>query len=280
MASNASKLIPSDPEKVTITRNLAPTIKIFSAPFLRVGRIKVGGRGTIVQLASGNLAVFSPVALTDAVKSEVASFGNGQIKYITALDKEHHIFLEPWHKAFPDAVVIGPEPLLESRAKQGYSNFTKDVWRVFPINAEGKAAFTISEEFDREFEYEYVSAHANHELVFHHKPTRTLIEADLMFNLPATEQFSRTGVSATSGILTRIVNAINTTHGSAIWQKRLLWYALSASDRTGFNRSMGKIAGWDFDRIVPCHGDVIEKGGKWVFEKVFSWHLEALKKGK
>ncbi|KAK4565393.1 hypothetical protein LTR86_004010 [Recurvomyces mirabilis] len=262
MAFNASKLIPSDPEKVTITRNLAPTIKIFSSPFLRVGRIKVGGRGTIVQLASGNLAVFSPVALTDAVKSEVAAFGNGQIKYITALDKEHHIFLEPWHKAFPDAVVIGPEPLLESREKQGYSNFTKDVWRVFPINAEGKAAFTISEEFDREFEYE------------------TLIEADLMFNLPATEQFSRTGVSATSGVLTRIVNAINTTHGSAIWQKRLLWYALSASDRTGFNRSMGKIAGWDFDRIVPCHGDVIEKGGKGVFEKVFSWHLEALKKGK
>jgi len=97
MASGAAKLIPSDPEKVMVIRKITPDIITCSTPFLRFGRIKVGGRGTIVRLATGNLAVFSPVALTDTVKQEIASLG-GKMGYIVALDQEHHIFLESYHK--------------------------------------------------------------------------------------------------------------------------------------------------------------------------------------
>lgn len=50
-----------------------------------------------MRLATGNLAVFSPVALTDTVKQEIASLG-GKMGYIVALDQEHHIFLESYHK--------------------------------------------------------------------------------------------------------------------------------------------------------------------------------------
>ncbi|KAK5113094.1 hypothetical protein LTR62_003673 [Meristemomyces frigidus] len=279
MASSAQKLIPSDPDKVTVSRNVTPTIKTFSAPFLRFGLIKVGGRGTIVQLRSGNLAVFSPVALTEGVKKEIAAFGNGRVKYITALDQEHHIFLSPWHDAYPEAIVIGPETLEEYRKKQGYPTISQQAWKGFPKSAAAKASFRVSEEFDQEFEYEYVSAHANQELVFNHKPTRTLIEADYLFNLPATEQFSRSGVDTSAGLMSKLFNALNNTQGSAVWQKRFIWYAISAGDRKGFNASTSRIAQWDFDRIIPCHGDVIEKGAKGIFEKVFSWHLEAARKG-
>jgi hypothetical protein len=277
MATSAQKLIPSDPEKVTVVRALTPTLKTFSAPFLRVGRIKVGGRGTVVQLASGNLAVFSPTALTDLVKKEVAAMGTGEVKYITALDQEHHIFLEPWSKQWPDAVVLAPETLPGLRQKQGYGGIAESAWRLFKKDT--KREVKISEEFDREFDYEYVPGHANKELVFCHKPTRTLIEADLMFNLPATEQFSKTSLDVNSGFLTRLMNHLNNTKGEAIWQRRLIWYAISSGDRTDFNKSIGEIAKWDFDRVVPCHGDVIETGGKGVFEKVMRWHLDALKKG-
>lgn len=84
-------------------------------------------------------------------------------------------------------------------------------------------------------------------------------------------------MSPTSGILTKIFNSLQHTRGEAIWQKRLLWYAL-AEDKKAMNASMARIASWDFDRIVPCHGDVIEQGGKGIFEKVMSWHIEAAKK--
>ncbi|KAK5713519.1 hypothetical protein LTR15_011219 [Elasticomyces elasticus] len=277
MASSASKLIPSDPERVMVIRSLTSTLKIFSVPFLRFGRIKLGGRGTVVQLASGNLAVFSPVALTETVKKELALMGTGQIKYITALDQEHHIFLSPWHEAFPDAKVIAPETLPAYRSKQNYPEIPKENWVLFRKNQ--PQTWKVGEEFDSEFDSEYVSAHQNQEIVFNHRPTRTLIQADLLFNLPATEQHSKAGVSATSGLLTKLFVGINNTKGEATWQKRFIWYAISSGDRTGFNKSVGRINQWDFERIVPCHGDVIEKGGKGVFEKVFGWHLDALRKG-
>lgn len=81
-----SKLIPSDPSAVMVIRKVTENITTLSAPFFRFGHIKVGGRGTLVKLQSGGVAVFSPVALTPEVKETVASLG--ELKYIAALDIE------------------------------------------------------------------------------------------------------------------------------------------------------------------------------------------------
>ncbi len=44
----ASKLVPSDPTKVMVIRDVVPNvITTFSVPFWRYGLIKVGGRGTV-----------------------------------------------------------------------------------------------------------------------------------------------------------------------------------------------------------------------------------------
>ena len=43
----SSKLIPSNPEKVMVIRKVTPDIVTLSVPFLRFGRIKLGGRGTL-----------------------------------------------------------------------------------------------------------------------------------------------------------------------------------------------------------------------------------------
>ena len=134
---------------------------------------------------------------------------------------------------------------------------------------------SIDPEFDSEFEYEFVYAHANKELVFNHKPTKTLIEADLLFNYPSTEQFSKTGVSATSGVLTKLFGSLTNTYGNG--QKRFIWYAVSSGDRAGFSAAVSNINKWDFDRIIPCHGDVVETGGKGIFQKVMEWHLNSKK---
>jgi len=268
-----SRLVPSDPAKVMVIRDVVPkVITTLSVPFWRFGRIKIGGRGTIVRLQSGALAVFSPVALTDDVKRKVAELG--EVKYIVALDAEHHIFLGPWHQEYPNTQVLGPETLPEKRAKQKNEN----VPFAF-VFSKGTPITTISPEFDAEFDWEYVPAHRNKELVFHHKPTRSLITADLMFNLPATEQFSKTGIDANSGILTKIFGALLSTKGTAIWQQRTIWHGTSSSDRPGFAQSVARINKWDFERIIPCHGDVIEGTGKGIFEKVFQWYLDLAKQG-
>lgn len=132
-------------------------------------------------------------------------------------------------------------------------------------------------QFDAEFDYEFVHAHPNKEIVFNHKPTRTMIQADLIFNLPGTEQFSRTGDDPSTGLLTKLFSYFNNTAGEAIGQRRFLWF-ISRRDRPGYNQSIAKINKWDFDRMIPCHGDVIETGAKGIFETVMAWHLAEDKK--
>lgn len=215
------------------------------------------------------MAVFSPVALTDDVKAKVASMG--EVKYITALDIEHHIFLGPWHAAYPNAKVLGPEGLPEKRKSQK----NEDVPFSYVFDPK-KPIESVDADFDREFEYEYVAAHMNKELVFCHKPTKTLIQADLIFNYPSTEQFSKTRTPATSGILTKLFGSLTNTNGNG--QKRFIWYGPGSKDRLGFGKSAARINSWDFDRIIPCHGDVIETGGKGVFQKIFEWQLDLAKK--
>ncbi|KAF2634609.1 hypothetical protein P280DRAFT_413423 [Massarina eburnea CBS 473.64] len=265
-----SKLIPSNPDQVMVIRDLVPrTITTLSVPFLRFGKLKIGGRGTIVRLQNGSLAVFSPVALTSEVKQKVAEMG--EVKYITAMDIEHHIFLGPWHAAYPNAKVIGPEGLPEKRKSQ--NNEDVPFATVFTTS---NTHPSIDPDFDAEFDYEYVPAHQNKEIAFHHKPTKTLIQADLLFNYPSTEQFSKTGVDPTSGILTKLFGAVTNTQ--SVWQKRFIWYGISSGDRQGFAQSVARINQWDFERMIPCHGDVVETEAKSVFQRVFDWHLELAKK--
>ena len=46
-----SKLIPSNPEKVMVIRKVTPDITTLSVPFLRFGKLKIGGRGTLGKLS-------------------------------------------------------------------------------------------------------------------------------------------------------------------------------------------------------------------------------------
>lgn len=265
-SKSAAKLIPNDPSKVMVIRDLTPQVTTFSVPFARFGHVKVGGRGTLVKLQTGSLAIFSPVALTPEVKAKVAQ--QGQVKYIVAPDFEHHIFVSPWSKEYPDAQVIGVEGLPEKREKD---DATKGVPFAHVFTQGNKRDVKISPEFDAEFDYEYFHSHINKELVFLHRPSRTMIEADLMFNLPATEQYSKTGVDAGAGVLTKLFSSVWNLRGEMTAQRRFLWYMGSGGDRKGFADSVKRISDWEYDRVVPCHGDVVETGGKNVMSHLLAW---------
>ncbi|OAX83485.1 hypothetical protein ACJ72_02155 [Emergomyces africanus] len=270
----ASKLVPPRPEDVMVIRKVQSDIITLNVPFYRFGYAKIGGRCTIVRLQSGPLVVFSPVALTPDARDAVNSLG-GNVKYIVAPDMEHHIFLTSWKEAYPNAQIIAPEGLKEKREKNPE---TRGISFDYIFTAANRRTLKISDEFHADFDVEYFHSHPSREIVLLHKPSKSLIEADLLFNLPATEQFSRSGESATEGIISKLFSTFQSTKPPALGQKRFIWYVLSAKDRKGFAQSAATIVGWNFDRIIPCHGDVIESGGKEIFRNLFDWNLEVAKK--
>lgn len=275
----SSKLIPANPADVMVIREITPNVVTLSVPFRRFGKLRVGGRGTIVRLTSGTLAVFSPVALTADVKAKLAALG-GSVGYIIAGDMEHHIFISDWAKEFPNAKIIGPEGLPEKRAKATDAKIGKEKF-AFVFTPTKRDASSISEEFAADFETEYVAAHPNKEVVLFYKPDKVLIQADLMFNQPSIEQYSR-ATEAEKNVhpwLNKIWNGLLSTAGEAKAHKRVQWYVFSNGnkDRAGFNASIKKIASWDFTTLIPCHGETIEGNGKEVFQKIFEWHLKGSK---
>ncbi|KAI9045302.1 uncharacterized protein KD926_008727 [Aspergillus affinis] len=279
----APQLFPKNPSESMVIRNVTSDVVTMSLPFARFGRLKFGGRGTLgplayhitrtVKMESGSIAVFSPVSLTPEVQAAVTSLG-GNVKYIAALDLEHHLHLTSWKNAYPDAEIIAPEGLWEKR--QSNPEFKDTPFRHI-FRKEDQRPRKVSDEFDAEFESEYVYGHPSRELVFLHKRSRTLIEADLLFNLPAREQYSKSNESA-KNFLTSVICPALSTAAPATWQKRFVWYVLSTADRSAFTESMRRINHWDFNRLIPCHGDVIESGAKGVFRTVMEWFLENDKK--
>jgi hypothetical protein len=208
----------SAPSSSLVIRSLTPEITTFSVPFLRYNKFKFGGRATLVRLATGNLAIFSPIPLSPDVSTTITNLG-GNLRYIVAPDIEHHMQLGPYKTAYPSATVIGPEGLREKRAKQG----DQDVVIDYEFTKANRHSLKLPEELAREFEVEYWDGHANQEITFLHKPTRTFIEADLLFNLPAREQYSKTGEDPTKGIFTKLMLYFTNTKPGHKGQQRFIW---------------------------------------------------------
>ncbi|KAL1898407.1 hypothetical protein Cpir12675_001872 [Ceratocystis pirilliformis] len=289
--SNTPGLAPADPEAVVVFANPTPNILTLSVPFLRYGRFPIGGRATVARLRDGSLAVFSPIALTPSVHSVVREFG-GDVRYIIAPDIEHHLFLSAWKSAFPEAQLIGVEGLPEKRAAaaaaapasgnglppaDSYSSpQITDIPFTTVFEATNKARLSISPAFDESFSYEYVDGHRNKELVFLHKADRVLIQADLIFNLPATEQYSKAPqefAEKTSSRAYKIFRSFMHTNVAHMKRPRI-WQHYMAENRASYKESMRRIVAWNFDTIIPCHGDVMKGDGKQRFMSLMKPFLD------
>lgn len=239
----------------TVIRTLNSSVTILSKPFSRFGIFRIGGRSSIVKLRSNNLAIFSPVAITPAVRRKVDELGN-QVKYLIAPDYVHHLYIGEWKKTFPQAQVIGVEglPTKKNDVKFDYV-FTK------------KEHPTLPKEFTDEFDCVYFSGFVNKDLCMFHKPSKTLLVADLLFNLPAHEQYSQSKSNPTAG-LSKLFNMLS---WRSTMHKRFLWY-LAGADRASMIRDAKTVAAMDKQTIVPCHGDVVHNANQ-AWNEVYSWFL-------
>ncbi|KDQ60115.1 hypothetical protein JAAARDRAFT_32487 [Jaapia argillacea MUCL 33604] len=232
-----------------VIRQLTPDISIFSRPFARFGFLPWGGRSTAIKLSNGHVWVLASTPLSEETKSTIDAMG--EVKYIVSPDSLHHLFLAEFKKAYPEAKLIGVAPLVERKKAEG---LTLD-------GAYGADPADTKYGFEDDISACHFPGHANSDVAFLHKPSKTLIEADLLFNLPATEQYSKSKSSASNFIANRL-NPFSGLH------KTLIGGVIK--DKVTMTRDAKTVESWDFDRIIPCHGDVIETGGKKAWQSAYS----------
>ena len=223
-------------------RQLDDDVWITETPLRFLG-IEVGARMTIARLPDSKLLLHSPVAVSAELVSEVAALGT--VAYLVAPNRLHHLFVGPWKEAFPEALVYVAPGLETKRADL-------EIAGVLTDEPEATWAESLDQVLMRGFSL------AN-EVVFFHRPSRTLIATDLAFN-----------VGASSPLPTRLFVRLAGGYGRLA---PTLLERLGIRDRAAFRESLERILAWPFERVVVAHGEVSEKGGREELVRGYRWLL-------
>ncbi|SCV72445.1 BQ2448_3982 [Microbotryum intermedium] len=285
MATNAPA--PVNPELVI--RKLSESTTIFSCPFARGGLVPFGGRSTAIKLQDGNVWLIASHPLDPDTLTTLNNLG--PTKFIVSPDREHNIFLQQYINAYPEAQVFVPLGVKENWQKKGQTSlinritftFGQGKGDPFPALTNGEI---LSADFGKAHGNEDVSRfmsiselepHAETrffsrgmQIAFLHVPSKTLIQADLLFNLPPDEQYSKSSKKSTAFLASNLLRPGTTGH------KRLAWY-LMGKDKKVMAQQAKVISAWDFDRMIPCHGNVMESGAKAAWNSTYDWYINGKK---
>ncbi|THH30563.1 hypothetical protein EUX98_g3624 [Antrodiella citrinella] len=239
-----------------VIRQLTPEITTFSKPFSKfLGLLPMGGRSTAIKLSDDTLWVIASTPLTRGTKDAIDDM-NATVVYIVAASADHHFYLTEWHKAYPEAKVIGVQGLPEKKKGEDWQ-FTGS-YGVDPADA--------TYGFEDEIKAIYFSGFSKKDVAWFHVASKTLLVADLIFNLPATEQYSK---SDSPNAKPAFFFPKFEPYSDGF--KKFLW--AEGKDKSEMKRDAKAVAEWDFERIIMCHGDVIEKDAKKAWESAFSRYL-------
>lgn len=209
---------------------------------LRFAGLEVGTRMSVVRLAGGELLLYSPVRLDSALRAELDALG--QVRFVVAPNRFHHLFAGEAVAAYPDAELYGAPGLDRKRADLDFRGVLGD---EAPAGWKGQLEQCFIAGFP-----------LINEVVLFHPPSRTLLVCDLAFHLSPEQPLS-----------TRLVLRLGGVRDfGPTYLERLL-----ARDRAAARRSLERILAWDFSRVVVAHGDVLESGGREALRAAYAWLL-------
>ncbi|ODQ80144.1 hypothetical protein BABINDRAFT_7622 [Babjeviella inositovora NRRL Y-12698] len=255
------------------SRQLTPLVTIHSCPFTRGPVIKFGARMALIKLPNTNVVVWSALPYGPEAELCFASIGkHAKVSNVIIPDFEHTMAARDYVNQFPGVSVVGMEGVDESRVTPlTGGKFTAE--HANKVLKGSELAQILKGENAQDlvdnFEFVYVPGHQNHELVMFHPESKTLFEADLLFNIqPKSEQYGN--INPTTG-LSFIARYLQPYSKVGNW---LLSKIIPVSE--GNKQGLAAIASWEFERIVMCHGEVIEgkQASKLAFDAAFAGHYK------
>lgn len=222
----------------TELQQLEPNLWLLEQPFRFFGT-QIGTRTTIVRLADGRLWIHSPGPDLPAVYKQVRQLGT--VAFLIAPNPFHHLFLPHAMRMFPDALAYGPRAVQKKHPGLDLS----------PFNQQAAA------DWGNQIQFLKLAGLKLGEYVFFDRASRTLLLTDLLFNLQG-EDFATRLMLQVEGVKGKL----GCTH---LVSKLLL------SDRKLLRAVCEQILSWDFERIIMCHGEVVEKEARSGFAKAMAW---------
>jgi hypothetical protein len=237
--------------RTTSTRALfevAPDLWASEAPLRYLG-FEMGRRMAVVRLRSGDLLIHSPAPLSHDLRKALDRLG--AVRFIVAASILHgHRDMGRYADAYPLAELCAVAGLERRRPDLRF-----DRWLSPAPEPEW------ADDLDQMLlDGQRLGRRDLNEFEFMHRKTRTLITGDLVFNI-GPEWPLRTRLLAWGP-------AMRTRLGPTVA------FRLGIRDREAARKSVTRMLEWDFDRILPGHGEIIESGGKAALTRDLAWLLQ------
>lgn len=200
----------------------------------------VGTRMTVIRLPGGALWLHSPIAMDETLRAEVDALG--VLAHIVAPNLYHHVYAGAWKTAYPDATLWGAPGLAKKRKDLGFDATLGEL----PDPAWAEVIDQVP-----------LRGCMFGEVVFFHRPSRTLVTADLIENFDSSPYLATRLYLKAAGI-----------HGKPGVSRML---RPIYRDRAAVRASLEHMLAWDFERIVLAHGNPIERDAKATLRAAYAW---------
>jgi hypothetical protein len=217
-----------------------PGVWIATDPVRFVG-LRLTATMAVVELSGGRLLLFSPVEMTPERRAAIEALGT--IAHLYAPNTFHHLWIGAWANAYAGAVVHAPCGL---RAKRPDLRIDRDHDRDAPA------------ELATTFDEVHVDGFMLEECALVHRPSGTLLVADLIHN-----------IGRPKGLWTGIYTRTMGFYDRVALSRFLRWTAFH--DRASARASIDRIAGCHFDRLVLGHGSPIHTGARAALLGAYAW---------
>jgi hypothetical protein len=234
-----------------VLNQLAPDLWVADQPLSVLG-IQLGTRMTVVRLGSSGLFIHAPIPLTPALQRELDDLG--PVQAVVAPNAMHHLYIGDFMKAYPQAQFFTAEGVARKRPELRFHGVLGD-----------RPEFLWGSDLDQ---LPLRGCPKLNEVAFLHRASRTLIVSDWLFNFSSRPSDSASRPSGGRPLLTRLYLRLMGAWGGPR-QSRLLRAFIT--DKHAARESADRLLTWDFDRIVVCHGDIVDTGGHTALREATAW---------
>jgi len=200
-------------------------------------------RMAVVRLPDGGLLIWSPVHLTADLRDQVGELG--LVRHILAPNSLHHLFLTEWPAAFPGTRAHGAPGLSAKRGDIAFASELGD--KALPDWADVIDQVVVRGNLITD------------EVVFLHRPSRTVLVTDLIQQMPPSWFRGWRGVVARLDLITGPQPEVPRK------------FRVAFVNRSAARRSVAHILSWPTQQIVMAHGTPIRADGAAVLGRVFGW---------
>lgn len=202
-------------------------------------------RMAVIRLADGGLLVWSPIALTDALRGAVDALGT--VRQLLAPNALHYLFLAEWRRAYPAAQLIAAPGL---RAKRPDLGVDREIDSA-PVP-----------EWSGEIDHVVVAGNViTTEVVLFHRRSGTAIFTDLIQQFPAGWFPGWRGVVAKWDLMLG--------REPSVPRK----FRVAFIDRRAARGCLDRILAWPSDKVLMAHGTPVTRDGQAFIRRAFAWLL-------